>query len=322
MPEKRKERFNRLLKYAGNMITIASVIIIASKMYSSRMSLEIIFSKQNISFFAVVLSIYVVLVLIGGIPWLNFLNSLASCNIHYSEAIFIYVKSNILKYIPGNIFQYVGRNELAITQNVNHWIVALSTVADVVCYVFSGLLLSFFLVGNKLIAWLHQQEIYFFNQTIFFVCILSAIGVFLISYYVFRRKKDYLFKIAAKIMERKFLIRLLFNIIFYMISGMTLAGLYIATFSSISGKSYTLSEIIIYAGMMQMAHVIGFITPGSPGGVGVREAISLYLLKGMINETVILSGIVIMRISSIIGDFIAYAALLIFLRMKREWKKL
>ena len=123
-------------------------------------------------------------------------------------------------------------------------------------------------------------------------------------------------------MERKFLIRLLFNIIFYMISGMTLAGLYIATFSSISGKSYTLSEIIIYAGMMQMAHVIGFITPGSPGGVGVREAISLYLLKGMINETVILSGIVIMRISSIIGDFIAYAALLIFLRMKREWKKL
>ena len=55
-----------------------------------------------------------------------------------------------------------------------------------------------------------------------------------------------------------------------------------------------------------LAWVLGFIVPGAPGGIGVREAILVLLLSPVIGDTVTLSAALIHRLISIIGDFTGY----------------
>lgn len=99
---------------------------------------------------------------------------------------------------------------------------------------------------------------------------------------------------------------LLGNFLFYAVQGIVNAGLYVVIFSIISGEQYSVQNVVLSMGAMLVAFVAGFITPGAPGGVGVREAVSLFLLGEMIGESVILSGIVIMRVLSIIGDVFSF----------------
>lgn len=271
-------------------------------------------------FFTVILLFYVIMVIIGGVPWMGIVRLLSGCKICYSEVVFIYVKSNILKYIPGNIFQYAGRNELAIVKNIRHSEVALATIIDVIWSVFSMLLPSILMLGDQWKAWLCHQELPV-SKVVMAICALIVI-VAIVFFILYKWKKQMLDNMISKVFNVKFLRVLLFNFVFYVLIGISTSGLYVAVFSLISGEFYFLNEIVIYIGIMLLAIVAGYITPGSPGGVGVREAVSLFFLKGMIDESVILSGIVITRIIFVIADFIAYIVVWIIFKMKKLLKKI
>lgn len=312
-----KKTLNRLLKYIGNIITILAIIMIVKKIYSYKDDYFNIFSRENIFFFIVIVLIYISLVMIGGIPWASIVNTLSGCNMHYSEVVFVYVKSNILKYIPGNIFQYVGRNELAITKNLKHTEVALATLTDIICYIFTGLLLSLLMAGNELKSWIIEQRFSFFNEKNIILCTVAFVAAIII-FFIYAWKKHTIIYMLSPVFSLKFVRTFILNCIFYTFLGMATAGLYIAVFSILLQNGFSLQEIITYTGLMQVALVIGFITPGSPAGVGVREAISLFLLKEMIPEPIILSGIVIMRVLAIIGDFSAYIILWLFQNIRKK----
>lgn len=314
----KKKIINKLLKYFGNIITILAIIFIVKKLYLYDIDYAAILSKENSIFLLVILIIYMLLVFLGGIPWTGILNVLSKSNIHYSEVVFIFVKSNILKYIPGNIFQYAGRNELAVIKNIKHSKVALATLIDVVWYIFTMLSFSVILSGNELMIWLREQHVLTFNNFIFICGVILICGTIFLIIYIWKRQM--VKNAVLKVLSVEFWKILAFNFIFYVIMGIISAGLYVAIFSLISGNIYSLHEVTIYTGIMLVAIVAGFVTPGAPGGVGVREAASLFLLNGMIDETVILLGIIIMRAISIIGDLVVYIAVF-FSKLKFGYRK-
>lgn len=315
----KKKMINKLIKYGGNIITILAIVLIVKKLYLYDMDYSIIFSIEKSFFLIMILLIYMLIVFWGGIPWLGIVNALSECNIRYSEAVFIFVKSNILKYIPGNIFQYAGRNELAVDKKIKHSKVVLATLIDVVWNVFTMLFFSVIMSGNELIAWVREQQVFTLNSKTFIYGI--AIICIIVSLIICIWRRQILKNVMHKVVSVKLLGVLAFNFIFYVFMGIISAGLYVAIFSLISGNVYSVHEVTIYVGIMLVALVAGFVTPGAPGGVGVREAASLFLLNGMIDETVILSGIIIMRIISIIGDLATYIAVLLFSKIKLRYRR-
>jgi hypothetical protein len=54
------------------------------------------------------------------------------------------------------------------------------------------------------------------------------------------------------------------------------------------------------------AWLAGYVTPGAPGGVGVREAMLLLLLKDVHGEPVALAAALAMRIATTLGDFLVF----------------
>lgn len=59
-------------------------------------------------------------------------------------------------------------------------------------------------------------------------------------------------------------------------------------------------------GYYLVAWLVGLITPGAPGGIGVREFILIMLLSSSIPENNILLAVVTMRVITVMGDVIAY----------------
>ena len=59
-------------------------------------------------------------------------------------------------------------------------------------------------------------------------------------------------------------------------------------------------------GAYVLAWLIGLLTPGAPAGVGVRELVLLFLLKGEISETDLVFAVLLGRIMTVGGDVFIY----------------
>lgn len=312
---KNKSSINKIVKYIGNIVMILAVVMIVKKISSYDVDYSIIFCRENIFFFVLITLIYSGTVIFGGIPWKNVVKGLLGCDLKYSEVALVYTKSNIFKYIPGNVFQYVGRNELAVKKNLKHSDVALSTLIDAFWNIFSMMLVAVLLAWGKMYAWMKEQG-GISKSSLLILGAIIGVGI-IVFVIVYRKKKQVLCDVISKIFNWKFIGVLAGNFVFYMIQGLINAGLYVGIFSVLSGNRYSLEDTFACMGVMLIAFVAGFITPGAPGGVGIREAVSLFLLGGMISESVILSGIIIMRILSIVGDLLSFAIVWLVSRMTR-----
>jgi hypothetical protein len=315
---KNKITLNNLLKYVGSIIMIIAVVMIIKKLLIYKVDYSIIFAGGNIMLFGGIILIYCLLVIFGGIPWQNLLNVLYDTDIKYKEIVFIIVKSNILKYVPGNILQYVGRNELAIQKNMKHSQVAFATVLDLGWYVFSTLLISIIVAKDELLLWIGNQGGIKSSQIIFTVSVFMMCAILIYCFY--RKKKDAFHEILNRLLSIKFLGILLINLIFYAGMGIANSLMYMKAFSIISGQEIATDVFATCIGAVLIATIIGFITPGAPGGIGIREAVSLFLLKNVFDEAVVVSGIVIMRVLAIFGDIISFLIVWLFLKVRRENK--
>ena len=68
-----------------------------------------------------------------------------------------------------------------------------------------------------------------------------------------------------------------------------------------------------------LSFVVGFLTPGSPAGIGVREAIFLKLMLFEISESDALILMISLRLISVVGDVLLFGIALI---LKKNTEKM
>ena len=66
-----------------------------------------------------------------------------------------------------------------------------------------------------------------------------------------------------------------------------------------------LSQLITITGGYVFAWILGYITPGAPGGIGIRESVMLIVCGGLFEEKVIIYAL-LFRISSIFADILGF----------------
>ncbi len=73
-----------------------------------------------------------------------------------------------------------------------------------------------------------------------------------------------------------------------------------------SNTEIVLGNILTISGIYLISWLIGYVTPGAPGGLGVKEAVMVFLLSGIMQESDIILSAFILRFCNIIGDFLAF----------------
>ncbi|KRB32105.1 MULTISPECIES: hypothetical protein [Mesorhizobium] len=196
-----------------------------------------------------------------------------------SWAIRAYATSQLAKYVPGNIFQFAGRQAIGVAAGIGNRPLAKSTAYELAILIVSGALFSPLLL-SLIVAdtpdWLG------------WVCFAAVVAGAL--WLASNRGVD--FGVAA-----------ICYLAFLAFSGLVFAGAY-----NLAGGSVGPALYPAIAGAYVLAWLAGLVTPGAPAGIGVREAVLLFLLGEISPGPVIVLAAVIGRTITVLGDLFFFVS--------------
>jgi hypothetical protein len=232
----------------------------------------------------------------------------------YRETTTILSLAQFGKYIPGKVAPHIGRLALSKAYGYVGSRVIVSMILEIGWSILSGTFLTFaLLLTNDLPA----VDIGFsglsFESLLLIILFASVIIPLGIGWIMARWSPTLLQRFLGngdvRIPGFPYLfIAFLLVLVNFLISGGIADFLLRGLFDSPD------SNIWILSGLYSIAWVIGFITPGAPAGLGVRETIFLTALRPIYGEGAALGLTIAMRVLTAAGDALIFAVGLVLRR--------
>lgn len=248
---------------------------------------------------------------VSAVAWNTLLAGL-SCRVAVAQAVAVFLSTQIAKYLPGNVGHYAGRIALARTRlgvPATPAILSLLHEAGLAC---AGALL----IGLGLYCFLPSDTLHGMTRAdssgalVLFVAML--IGVILVAATLRKRLK------AQRAIIRKLVDAIpavspsLRSLPLYIV-GYVLVGAAAAVIAASLVPLQTQGWILI-CGAYSLAWIIGFLIPGAPGGLGVRESALVLLLAGTFPRDVVLLIALLARLASVGADVLAFIVGVLLMR--------
>lgn len=211
-----------------------------------------------------------------------------------------YCVSNVYKYLPGNFMHYVGRNQIAVNEeDVTHSEVLFTTILDTLLLVAAALVMACAFSFNYFVQYLQSVNlgsVGVIAAILAGLALVAAVVLFLLRGRIAKfidqyrallkalRPKTVLVGFGACVL--RLLVLSVIYLLLLVVLGQPMAG--------------PLALQII--GLFVLSWAVGFLTPGAPGGLGVREAMMLMFLGGLVDERVLLTSTIFFRLICILGD--------------------
>lgn len=196
-------------------------------------------------------------------------------SVSWRQALRIYGWSQIAKYVPGNVFQFASRQALGSVAGISAKALVKSTLLEVILVVLMGGLFS------VLAAPLLIKALPIYTGPLFFVASLFLV-LFLVRVYA-----SPLLAAAGG-----------WHSFFFGISGLVfVTALQLVQTQPIHAELWPL-----LSGAFVLAWLAGYVTPGAPAGLGIREGILLFILGDSVPELELLLAVVLGRVITIAGD--------------------
>lgn len=194
--------------------------------------------------------------------------------------VWAYAMSQLAKYVPGNIFHLVGRQALGAAAGIDNRPLAKSSALELaVIALCTGLFVPLLLP----LVW--PQAGMAASLALFAIAALSSFAV----------ARWYFGAMPARSAA--------FYTSYLAVSGMVFVAAYF-----LAGGEARAADIPAIAGAYVLAWLAGLITPGAPAGLGVREAVLLFLLGGLGAPGTVLLAVVLGRVITVLGDLGFYVA--------------
>jgi glycosyltransferase 2 family protein len=241
--------------------------------------------------------------------WLNLLRAqgVQSNVFSWKNAWSLYGRTQIAKYIPGNVFHIAGRHVLGNQMGLEHARLITAAVLEIIIVLLSAMLLSIFAMG---------QIFHLMNDFLpsFFIIILFFLLV-LVVLYIFR---NCFLNLSWEIVHWP---RLAFSLSFYLTFFIISCFLFLISIFIISGNFSALADQwLLILGGYAFAWAVGFVTPGAPGGLGVREVTLLAVLDAAVPGAILLVSVLAFRFATSMGDMVFFIMAVMFgkVNMTRE----
>lgn len=301
--EKKKPNLKKAARIAGNLIMIAALVFIVKKIVDMDIDIQQFKSPEVIAVLIIGMVVQTVIWLCAGYPWMVFTQSLSGKKIPFSEVMPVYTRSNIYKYLPGNVLQYVGRNQLASNMKISHVDVACATILDIIFCVIGTGLVSLILLGSSISGLLSRYGKQILIVGIAGVLVLAAAAA--VMYLKFRGKFQEYISRYSKALAPGNRANLARGILYYIAQNAVSGVMYFISLRLILGDTASVSELITYTGAFMFAWIVGFVTIGAPGGIGIRESVMIFVCGEKFASKILLF-VLVMRIASTFADVIAF----------------
>jgi glycosyltransferase 2 family protein len=213
----------------------------------------------------------------------------------------VYLKTNVAKYLPGNFGHHYGRIMAAKEAKIPTMTATLSIVLEPILMA-AGALIIIVLLGSQFTSLKNNINMRIFQVLvliavlcIFHPRVLNPILKF-VQKLKFKKTENQDNSHNSLSLERYPLTPLLGELAFLGLRG---TGFILTLFAL---APLQLGQIPLLLGAFSFAWLLGFVTPGAPGGLGVFEATAIALLQSHFPSALIISATVLYRLVSILAE--------------------
>lgn len=264
------------LHWIGSAFAVSGVVFVVLRLkdYSSDFDFSRLDSVAWLTVFILAL-LYGVSNIMLALAWRNIL-AFFDVDVHRLWALRIYGLTQLAKYVPGNIMHLAGRQAMGLAAGIGGRPLAKASIWELGLFSITGAFFIVIVIPRFFSAVTMNMAIAAFISTL----LLMGLGV-------------------KRFLGLNILRAFGHYVVFLLISGVIFTGV----LSLIIGEnSLTPLIAIVFCSAYVVAWLAGFVTPGAPGGVGVRELILVVLLKGLILESDLLLAVLLSRIVTVSGD--------------------
>ena len=145
-------------------------------------------------------------------------------------------------------------------------------------------------------------------QQNFLIILAAGIAVlilaFLLLHWKFREPLKRYFAKYRKLLSQKAVPQILLVFLLYVAQNLISTAMY--AIPAVLLCDVPAEQLGLFLGTYLFSWIIGFITPGAPGGIGIREAVMTLMCGSFLGTETIVLYAVIMRIISTFGDVLAF----------------
>jgi uncharacterized membrane protein YbhN (UPF0104 family) len=209
----------------------------------------------------------------------------------------LYARTQIAKYLPGNFFHYPGRHVMGNRAGLHH-----PPLVGAMLYEIMGCLVA----AGALSLVVFPKSILIGNSIIFRIALIPLILIIplLIQYILIHFSIGRRFGFPEKTVWEAFIGLMpiwAIYLVFFMLEGLILWGIIGGT----TGQWLSVPFLYIISAFT-IPWVIGFITPGAPAGLGVRDALMILILTNFMGAPAAAFVALISRLVVTLGDVIFF----------------
>jgi len=306
---KTKKFFNakKIISWGGSLLMIVSFIFIAQRFRDYGMDFSWLTSPT------IVLGLLAVAVgegmamVAASLNFRAILKNVSGITVKRPLAMVVYLMSNLYKYIPGGVMYVAGRHKIVVeTKGLTHPKMIFATIFEGALFVIATVVVALTLSFDYSLSYLRVQ---IEDNSDFLPILMLIVGlVFLaviIPIYIFRKKiGDKLKKFweSVEILKPSVIIkRFSFALLIMFLWGTT----FMLTLWFL-GQPMSISLMSAIIGLYLLSWLAGFLTPGAPSGFGIREAVMMMFLTGLVYYDILLAALIVHRVVTMAGDIFGY----------------
>jgi uncharacterized membrane protein YbhN (UPF0104 family) len=302
----------RILSLTGNLLALVGIVFVTRAIYVNldrlpSVSADIVTSGVGLASLVILFVSFLSLTY----AWRRILNH-GHGSISMEQAFIIMGRSQIAKYLPGNVFHYVGRLMLSGLAGLPSEEVLLSIGIETVCILLTAIVITcsgmLFYPDAGLVVNTVPKALIGEIQWIVGVTVL----IFIIGATSFRSAREWV-RARRGYLDPRFLVIIM--------------SLYAAALLLHGPILYMILSFIYHVDSppawyelsygFTIAWVLGFLVPGAPGGIGIREAVILALFGPSLGNGIAAGLAVALRVMTTVSDVIVYLTALV---LQRRWK--
>ncbi|WP_185982853.1 lysylphosphatidylglycerol synthase domain-containing protein [Aureimonas mangrovi] len=281
-------------KAAGSVLAVVSLLFVAALLWREREPL--LAFRPDASGLAILLAcvgLYAALGVVLALAWRRLLTWAGEPRVERSEAVTIYARTQIAKYIPGNVAQFAGRQLVGRQAGWSHASLLLSTVFELASLVFVAgtIALGAAAAGNQAVdlRWVLAAMAVVFAAV---VC-LPVLGP-----PVLKRLWPGAAVQIGSLRARDLWPVGLYHALFFLAGGVIL----VCVAQVVSDQPVPAERWPALVGLFAVAWIVSTLTPGAPSGIGIRELVVVGGLAATMPTSGAILTAALLRLVTVFGD--------------------
>lgn len=223
------------------------------------------------------------------------------------------------KYVPGNVAQYIGRVGMSLHRGIPARPLAVTLILETLLVVAAAVVMG---VGTGALSEVGLQAVRRHGAQLAVIAALVALAI--IGLFVFRRIAPALLRrfapryapaLDGTLLPPQASLARAFVLYCGMYVAMGIGLILLAHFLLPDAPHDYWLLIAVFA----LAWVVGFVTPGAPGGLGVREGLMLLMLAPVYTAASASVLVIALRIATTLGDILILIAGFVSLPKRRDF---